>query len=947
MCLTMLKIALLLSLINVNAAKMALCENVHKITTTDDFQTQEKANASSLRKQPVKETHVNQDTRFRRATNSKSQDKCSTAAQCTGNQTFYQNVSFYYNCYCDNACYETFRDCCPDFVETCGEQRKTKNKDMKPLWTCLAVGDWNTNYNEESDQYCNLYGPSGIWMIANCSRNWALDKTRTKCENTSEKFSFPVEDFLPVVSTNGFTYRNKHCAECNGETRYQTWLIVAKGPLTPPEQYNLDDKLRFLLANEGEIKNIAPATEMPRRYCAGARYKDDCANMSYPAYEECINGPVQTTTVSGRRYFKNSACALCNGETPHFEEGERSMKICSVQGVPVGLSIIFQKPSSESTVTRVVKKQCLSGLVYDDTFGFCREGVITNIDDTLSYVFLLTLWFEPGAIEIPPVLAFNFDTGRILPIGNANQLSNHLKLSLVKRFALRPSQLTTFQFHRQNLRIATTSLVATFHLKLTPYQEFVLNNENTSSLKTSTGSHKFLELLKFKTKFTMESGGYRFPVIKLVSKQLACFEGTTLQSHEYEIGKISGNLIEKTSGRVFSKNEYVILGKIGENITICRRLVLSECHNGAFVTLSEHEYYAHKNLTIFHYQTKRTFNFGEYQIIEGGSSNETNLDIFQNASFPRKSAIAICLPYRKTYNTTKKIKVVVKSYTGNAIRVLTLVCFTVSLLFLSILLVTYGIFEELRTLPGINLMSLAVSMLLSQLVWLIGTTKFMNTKTCEVLGMIEHYLFLVAFMAMSVISYHSCIVFSRPFSTSHDNAMPAWTKFAKYSSIAWISPAIFIAVCVTLDQTDATFSIYGTTCWLSTEKAVLYLFILPAAVIMLFNIVAFIKTALALCHNNVPEILHRNRDRKQNLIACIKLATLVAFPWLFGFLGVIFPDTEAFQYLFVVFACLQGFYMGVAFVCNKKTFLLYKNWWTRRNAVSPQPNLRTETLQMS
>lgn len=121
MYLTMLKIALLVSLINVNAAKMALCKNVHRITTTDDFQTQEKANASSLRKQPVNKTHVSQDTRFRRATNSEYQDKCSTAAQCTGNQTLFENVSFYYNCYCDNACYETFQDCCPDFVETCGE----------------------------------------------------------------------------------------------------------------------------------------------------------------------------------------------------------------------------------------------------------------------------------------------------------------------------------------------------------------------------------------------------------------------------------------------------------------------------------------------------------------------------------------------------------------------------------------------------------------------------------------------------------------------------------------------------------------------------------------------------------------------------------------------------------------------------------------------------------
>ena len=116
-------------------------------------------------------------------------------------------------------------------------------------------------------------------------------------------------------------------------------------------------------------------------------------------------------------------------------------------------------------------------------------------------------------------------------------------------------------------------------------------------------------------------------------------------------------------------------------------------------------------------------------------------------------------------------------------------------------------------------------------------------------------------------------------------------KVTKYSSMAWIFPAIFIMVCVTLDLTETTFDIYGTTCWLSTGKAVLYLFILPAAVIMLFNITTFIKTALALCYNNNSQILHNNR--KQNLIACTKLATLVGFPWLFAFFDVIFPDIEA------------------------------------------------------
>ena len=929
------KIAFLLSFINVSVFQIALCQIFKKNTTIPHVQTHDKTNTFSTTR-PVNEARI-QDTRFRRAINSEHRDKCGTASQCRGNNTLFENVNSYYNCYCDNACYETFQDCCPDFVGTCGEQKKTNTRNSQQQWKCLAVKGSALGSID-----CSLRGSSGIWMIANCSRNWALDETRTRCENPSETFSYPVEDFLPLVAKNGFTYRNKHCAECNGQTSYKTWRIVVKGLVTPPKRYKLDDKLRFLLANGGYIRNIGPSRDMPRRYCAGATYMDSCFNTSHWAYQECLNGAVERVGSWRTGFFKNFACALCNEEITAFKDRNTRRRSCLKSKFSEGFSIVFtaeKQTNSVSTVNQTVRANCPEELVYDDSLEYCREGVVTNVDDTLSDVFLITLWFESSTIEISTK---RLTIQSYLPrMQNINNIIKHLMLGLVKKFALNTNQLTGFQFHRQNYK--NTALVATFHLSLTPYQKFILANQNnTSSLNISTKSQKFLGLLKFTTKFTEESGGYCFPVIKLVSKQLACFQGRKLQSHEYEVDHISGNVTQNTTGNVFSKNEYAILGKIGENITICPRLVLSVCHNGTFVTLYEHEYFVYENLTIFYYQTNRTLNFGEYRIIEGGSSNRTTLDIFQNASFPRNSAIAICLPLRQTFNATKSIKVVTKPDTAYPLRILTLICFTISILFIFILLVTYWMFHELRTLPGLNLMSLAVSILLSQVIWLVGTAHFMNTKTCEVLGIIEHYLFLVTFMAMSVISHRSCIEFSRPFDRSPNSTR---AQFVKYSSMAWISPAIFIAVCVTLDQTEATFDIYGTTCWLSTRKVVLYLFILPATVIMLFNIVTFIKTALALSYNNNSQILQR--DRKKNLIACTKLSTLIGFPWLFAFFGVIFPDTEAFEYLFVVFACLQGFYMGVAFVCNKETLQRYKNWWESRNTVSPESGQRNETIQMS
>ena len=297
--------AVLLPLINFSVLKIAFGENVElrsevdldKIKTTADFQHHEMTGLSSMARL-VNKAQI-QETRFRREIKSRRRDQCGTSSQCTRNDTLFEKLATHYNCYCDNACYETFQDCCPDFVKTCGEQKKTNTKNSQPLWKCLAVSDWNGE----------LIGPSGIWMIAKCSRNWTLDETRTRCENAPEKFSFPVEDFLPVVGKNGFTYRNKHCAECNEETSYKTWEIVAKGLITPPEEYNLDDRLQFVLENGGEIQHTGPGKHTPRRYCADERYKDSCSNTSHSAYQKCSNGPVETVGGWRKGYFKNQACA--------------------------------------------------------------------------------------------------------------------------------------------------------------------------------------------------------------------------------------------------------------------------------------------------------------------------------------------------------------------------------------------------------------------------------------------------------------------------------------------------------------------------------------------------------------------------------------------------------------------------------------------------------------
>ena len=847
---------------------------------------------------------------------SRSKPRRSTRSKikCSGNKTVFDYDNSF-SCRYDNACFETFFDCCPDYERQCGKQTKSIENQHKTKqssdWRCVKMG---LQFNEA----CLVSGPVGVWMIHSCPSAWPSDKTKSKCHNPPNRFSHPVEDYLPVVAVNQFTYRNKHCATCHGIRNYTTWNIRVKTFVTPPAEYDLDAKLRFVIDNGGQLKYVGPMENQPRRYCAGEKYIGGCNDTSHRKYEDCLNGPVEV--VVNRYYFKNKACAVCNKDTR--ATGWSRGAVCSE--LPQGFSIVFnvRNPGLPPT-TRIVSKHCPRDTVYDENLEFCRQAYITSAKDNLSNEFLVVLWLRMSLL-----------------VHNISTFKQFMKKALTGNFYLTPTQISALNFHLQD---RADYMVATFRLTLTPYQNLLLANQlSGTNVNISRKSAGFFKLLNFSGNFTITIRNYSFPVIKLISKQLACFGGRILKFGEYHLDNRTGGVVEIKTGNYFSAKNYSILERGGGNITICRQLVLSDCTEGyAYVPLYRNEYIILANLSLFHNVTNRTFEFGTYQISE--SFNRENDDIQSNihtsSIFPRNAIFAICQPSATTYNhsNSNTNNTQLDFQTSYGVRIATLVGFSISILWLLILLITYALFKELRTVPGMNLMNLSLSLLVSHSLWLFGTGHEEITTLCKVVAILEHYLILVSFLAMSAISYHSCFVFSQPFVAP--NTKERQQTFVRYSTVVWFGPAIFVAVCIVLDETGKFAVAYGTKCWLGTRDSKLYLFLLPIGLLLLFNVFAFIRTAAILSrHQNGLDILQKKR--RKNLLICIKLSTLVGFPWIFPFFGVFFPKVVVLEYLFVIFACLQGFCIGMAFLCNKKILNLYKSRWSQRKIVDVGSNGR-------
>ncbi|KAK3729999.1 hypothetical protein QZH41_000961 [Actinostola sp. cb2023] len=259
--------------------------------------------------------------------------------------------------------------------------------------------------------------------------------------------------------------------------------------------------------------------------------------------------------------------------------------------------------------------------------------------------------------------------------------------------------------------------------------------------------------------------------------------------------------------------------------------------------------------------------------------------------------------------------------------VLTYVCMVISIIALVFVLVTYTLFTELRTSPGINLMNLSVSILLAQLLWILGSGQTDTPIACTVIAVLLHYFFLVSFVWTSIIVFDTWRAFTvkgrRSLADSKHNRL---VHCLRYMAVGWLSVMVYVAICVAIDQSDAVTIGYQSSkaCWMANPWGILFSFAVPVALILMFNIVMYALTIKAI-HVTTAQarVATDHKDRRQTLGIYIRIGSLMGFTWIFGFAA---PFGWHFLwYPFVVLNCLQGAYIAMAFGLNQRARYLYQN----------------------
>ena len=183
--------------------------------------------------------------------------------------------------------------------------------------------------------------------------------------------------------------------------------------------------------------------------------------------------------------------------------------------------------------------------------------------------------------------------------------------------------------------------------------------------------------------------------------------------------------IDYWSNQTESKNGSVV--PIGD-VHVCRKSLRLSC-SGVLIQLKEEEYVILGNGSLYRNDSKALYGIYDFMMTDGMAT--------------------ICI-----------IPSSANSNTYTAILVLTYIGIGLSIVCLTLVLLTYSIFKELRTLPGVNLMNLSISLLFAHSLFMTAGTTQLH-QICSSIAVLTHYFYLVYFTWISIIAFDTYYTFSR------------------------------------------------------------------------------------------------------------------------------------------------------------------------------------------
>ncbi|XP_068753214.1 latrophilin receptor-like protein A [Montipora capricornis] len=326
------------------------------------------------------------------------------------------------------------------------------------------------------------------------------------------------------------------------------------------------------------------------------------------------------------------------------------------------------------------------------------------------------------------------------------------------------------------------------------------------------------------------------------------------------------------------------------------------------------------------------FNQSDYEQRPNGTVYITpHHKIYENTMYTiRRNILLLCVNFSRnaTVFSEQPSACYLTKTTPTSLQIMTFAGCITSMASLLLLLAKYTLFSELRNLPGRIIINLSLSLLLYQGVFL-AALKTYSHEQCQAIAILLHYFVLCSFTWMNAMAYDVHKTFTSSDGGRGSNRQGNHNKrLVRYCLYGWGVPAILVSLFVIIDQILMKgFIGYGdgeAYCFISKPNAVLYFFVAPIALIMLFNTFALVHTVLHIVktRKRTPKVTNQRNSTEVALI-CVKIASVMGVTWILG----IAANVQALSllwYPFVVLNSLQGLFIFLSFAASRRSLELYR-----------------------
>ena len=270
-----------------------------------------------------------------------------------------------------------------------------------------------------------------------------------------------------------------------------------------------------------------------------------------------------------------------------------------------------------------------------------------------------------------------------------------------------------------------------------------------------------------------------------------------------------------------------------------------------------------------------------------------------------------------------------------AFRILTYIGFSVDFVSGSVFLLTFVLFRELRKFYSKLMANFMASILLGDIVFLLGVPLFSYLNApplCTTVGIILHYVFLCRFSWMTVMGSELVRSFCN-MKKLNKSAAENWKLLSLYMLVGWLSPLVIVIPTVIINfsvDNSVNYGGGGQSCWINGAVALILTFVVPVGVSIVYNTIAFIVVIIIIVYiRNQPMLtsMHPKEVSRTQLYKDVRFAlavfTLTGLSWLFGFLALLSRDLSWAWYLFIILSSTQALAVSAAFLFTKKVFHLY------------------------